>query len=88
MTEDKVKNLLVAAQSVEDQVKLAKDFCKQWARRNGGIRHEGKVYKEIMQKGRERVMGVAKVREILGKKADKVIVRGGKIPAYRWVNDN
>jgi hypothetical protein len=87
ITEEKVAELLLAAQAVEDQVEKAKAFCKEYARRTGGIRRNGKVYKYTTQKGKDRVVSVKKLRELMGEEAEHYIQKGSPVSQCRWVNE-
>lgn len=86
ISEERVLELLLATQQAEATIKVAKDFCNEYARRHGI--HDPKTnknYRTIECQGRES----AKVADVLAAMPDArergVIKRGAPYDMMRWV---
>ena len=53
ITADKVADLVLAVARVEDMTKTAKEFCKDWAAKNGPVVKDGKEWRAIQMPGRK-----------------------------------
>lgn len=85
LTPENALPALRAALRARDTAELVIKNCKAVADRHGGIGDGKKVWRPIIQKGRETV-SLEVLREGLGDEAEKYIKRGGEFSSYRWVN--
>jgi hypothetical protein len=86
LTNDKVLELLVATQQAEATIKVAKEFCNEYARRHGiDDPSTGKSYRAVQCQGRES----AKVADVLEAFPEArqlgVVRRGAHYEMMRWV---
>ncbi len=87
VTEDNAAEMLMQAEMLVRVGKLAKERIKLYAAKHVVSDGNGKRWAQVNSKGRESVMGVKKLRAVMGKDAEKYIKRGGSIATFRWVNE-
>ncbi len=87
ITDDNAGIMLEQADRLARVADLTKKRLKLWAQDHPISDGNGKVWKGVQQRGRESVCGVKKLRETMGKDAEKYISRGYEITSYRWVLD-
>lgn len=87
LTDEKAADLLLTVQRAEDTIEQSKKHLKTFAVRNAGIRDgKGKVWRPVMVQGQARV-SVARVREVFGADAEKVISAGKPYERFDWVSE-
>ncbi len=86
LTNDKVLDLLVTAQRAEATVKVAIDFCKEYARRHGiDDPSTGKSYRAVQCSGRESVDTKKVLADIPDARERGWFKKGAPYDMMRWV---
>lgn len=87
ITQANAADLLQQAEAYVRVGELTKKRLKLFAAQTPISDGNGKVWKGIQKKGRESVIGVAKLRERMGEDAEDYINRGYETTSYQWVNE-
>lgn len=91
LTHDNAPNALHVVQAMRDALEIAEARLKTWARENGGIRADGKVWAPRMVRGR-RSLPLAAVEQhpdlIAAVEARGCIREGQPYEVFSWVNES
>lgn len=85
VTADNSLVALLLAQRAKDTAELVIANCKAVAQRHGGISDGKKVWRPVIQQGRETVSPKL-LRDRMGEDAEQYISRGAEFSSYRWCN--
>jgi hypothetical protein len=79
--------MLLTYQRYQDAAKAVEANLKEYAARHGGIKDpaSGKVWKPVICQGKESVT-LARVREVFGADAERVVTKGKPYEQFRWTN--
>lgn len=85
LDQDSALELIRHTKQLEDTAKAAKDYLKEWVRRNGEIPDgNGKKWGPVRTNGREMTASPKKLRESLGEEAEMFIFRSKPSEQFRW----
>lgn len=79
---------LFVVQAMEDAVKVAKARLQDFARENGGIRSNGKIWAPTLVSGRTSITASAVPPELMAQLEEAgAVSKGGKYEVFRWKTD-